>query len=215
MRITTLAALAAMTACPLPAVAQSNIDPAHKLSWSETAGWMNWLDADAGAQGVVVREGHLSGRIWGENAGWISVGAPGGGPYANTNGTDYGVNIVGPGWLVGYAWGENVGWINFDTRPVLGADGARFDASAQRFFGWAWSENAGWINLDDDAHYVAVTGSPCPTDLDGDGDTDGADLAQVLGAWGPNPGHPADLDMDGDVDGADLAQFLGSWGACD
>jgi hypothetical protein len=52
--------------------------------------------------------------------------------------------------------------------------------------------------------------------LDGDGDVDAADLAILLGAWGPcsDPGNcPADLDGDGDVDAADLGAFLGDWGS--
>ena len=55
----------------------------------------------------------------------------------------------------------------------------------------------------------------CPADLDGDGNVNAADLAQLLGAWGPNPGHPADFDGDGNVDAADLAQLLGAWGDCE
>ena len=30
----------------------------------------------------------------------------------------------------------------------------------------------------------------CPTHLDGDGDVDAGDLAQLLGNWGPNPATP-------------------------
>ena len=55
----------------------------------------------------------------------------------------------------------------------------------------------------------------CSADFDGDGTVGASDLAQLLGAWGPNPGHPADFDGDGDVDAADLALLLGSWGACE
>ncbi|MEC9373917.1 MAG: autotransporter-associated beta strand repeat-containing protein [Planctomycetota bacterium] len=54
---------------------------------------------------------------------------------------------------------------------------------------------------------------PCPTDLTGDGTTNGADLGQLLGSWGPG-GGPADFTDDGVVNGADLAQMLGSWGPC-
>ncbi len=32
---------------------------------------------------------------------------------------------------------------------------------------------------------LVIAGSPCPADLDGDGDVDAADLAQLLGSWGP------------------------------
>jgi hypothetical protein len=49
-------------------------------------------------------------------------------------------------------------------------------------------------------------------DLDGNGVVDGADLALLLGAWGPCPGCAADLDGDGVVSGADLAILLGDWG---
>jgi len=56
---------------------------------------------------------------------------------------------------------------------------------------------------------------PCPAaDFDGSGDVGAADLAQLLGSWGPCAGCPADFDNDGDVDAADLAQLLGSWGPC-
>lgn len=54
----------------------------------------------------------------------------------------------------------------------------------------------------------------CPQDLDGDGNVDAADLAQLLGNWGPCPDCPADFDGDNDVDAADLAQLLGAWGEC-
>lgn len=54
----------------------------------------------------------------------------------------------------------------------------------------------------------------CPADLDGDGDVDAADLAELLSSWGPCVGCPADFDGDGDVDAADLADLLAAWGAC-
>ena len=54
----------------------------------------------------------------------------------------------------------------------------------------------------------------CPADLDGDGSVSAADLAILLGSWGPCPGCPADFDGDGSVGAADLAQLLGSWGDC-
>jgi hypothetical protein len=73
-------------------------------------------------------------------------------------------------------------------------------------------------------------GEPCPADIVSnvtfqpppDGVVDGADLAFLLGAWGPNPGSIADIvsnvtfqpPPDGVVDGADLAFMLGDWGAC-
>jgi hypothetical protein len=53
--------------------------------------------------------------------------------------------------------------------------------------------------------------APCPSDLDGDGEVNAADLAILLGAWGTGS---ADLSGDGNTDAADLAVLLGAWGAC-
>jgi len=62
---------------------------------------------------------------------------------------------------------------------------------------------------------VVKVGCPCPADLDGDGDIGAADLAILLGAWGPCEACPADFNGDNLVDAADLAELLGSWGPCD
>jgi T5SS/PEP-CTERM-associated repeat protein len=56
---------------------------------------------------------------------------------------------------------------------------------------------------------------PCDGDLDGDGDVDLGDLAQLLGSYGTTNGaayEDGDLDGDGDVDLADLAALLGFYG---
>ena len=55
---------------------------------------------------------------------------------------------------------------------------------------------------------------PCPADLNHDGVVNGADLADLLGVWGPcsSSSCPADLNHDLVVDGADLAVLLGAWG---
>ncbi|MBX3354365.1 MAG: hypothetical protein KF724_01550 [Phycisphaeraceae bacterium] len=49
-------------------------------------------------------------------------------------------------------------------------------------------------------------------DLNGDGHVDGADLALLLGSWGPCLECPADLNGDGLVGGEDIALLLGEWG---
>ena len=61
---------------------------------------------------------------------------------------------------------------------------------------------------------IILQENTCPTDLTGDGVVGPQDLAQLLGNWGPNPGHPADFDGDGLIGPADLAQLLGTWGPC-
>jgi chitin-binding protein len=54
--------------------------------------------------------------------------------------------------------------------------------------------------------------SPCPADLDGDGDVDAADLGILLANWGR--ASNADLDGSGVVDAPDLTQLVGAWGSC-
>lgn len=50
-----------------------------------------------------------------------------------------------------------------------------------------------------------------PSDLNNDGVVNAADLAILLGFWGPCEECPADLFSDGVVDGADLAMLLANW----
>ena len=56
----------------------------------------------------------------------------------------------------------------------------------------------------------------CPTDLNGDTRTDGADLGILFVQWGPCPpdGCAADFNQDGTVDGADLGGLFVGWGPC-
>jgi len=62
---------------------------------------------------------------------------------------------------------------------------------------------------------IDLGSTPCPADLNGDGVVNGADLAALLGAWGPCVGScPADLTGDGAVGGDDLGVMLGAWGNC-
>ena len=56
----------------------------------------------------------------------------------------------------------------------------------------------------------------CPTDVDGNGETEAFDLANLLGAWGPVTPGSACLDADGNgfIEAFDLAVLLGAWGPC-
>jgi len=62
--------------------------------------------------------------------------------------------------------------------------------------------------------YVMVPVVACIGDINRDGIVSGADLAILLGTWGPCAGCAADLNDDGIVNGADLALLLGNWGPC-
>ena len=62
--------------------------------------------------------------------------------------------------------------------------------------------------------FMDECGAECPQDLDGDGFVGAADLAFVLGSWGPCESCPADFNGDNVVDAFDLAQVLGAWGEC-
>lgn len=56
----------------------------------------------------------------------------------------------------------------------------------------------------------------CVGDLNYDGKVNSADLAIVLGDWGPAsmPCAPADLDGSGVIDSGDVTVLLGKWGSC-
>ena len=64
-----LAALAALAAAAAPALAQTNVSPLNKFSWSENCGWMNWRDAGSppGSRGAFLHPTFFSGFVWGEN----------------------------------------------------------------------------------------------------------------------------------------------------
>ncbi len=206
-----------------PVLGQSNVDPVRKFAWGENIGFVNFRDANAASQGVVVRYRRLAGFGWGENIGWINFGdgTPGAAPYyANTSGADHGVNVLPSGDCFGYAWGENIGWINFNTAPTLSAfnQQARVDRPNGRLRGYAWGENVGWINLDNTNVFVEFD-SLCPGDYNRDGVIDLLDLLAFNADWSAGLGQvvPAgtlgDIDGSGTVDLLDLLDFISSWSA--
>ncbi len=81
---------------------------------------------------------------------------------------------------------------------------------------WSPDTGAGDCPMVDMGAYEFQEGSAdcCPADLDGDGAVGAADLAELLGNWGPCEGCPADLDGDDAVGAFDLALLLGNWGPC-
>ena len=69
-------------------------------------------------------------------------------------------------------------------------------------------------STDNNANGVPDECDPCVGDLNDDALVDAADLAILLGSWGPCGGCPADIFDDGDVNAGDLAILLGNWGPC-
>jgi Lectin C-type domain/Dockerin type I domain len=69
-------------------------------------------------------------------------------------------------------------------------------------------------NSSDIPSYLAEWPSTCPADLTEDGKVSGADLGQLLLAWGEAYGSAADLNQDGVVDGSDLSALINAWGPC-
>jgi hypothetical protein len=128
-----------------------NIDPddtGYQYAFGENVGWLNAEPGGDGADGVEVWDSKLTGYIWAENIGWVSLSCE------NTSscGTvDYGVHNDGRGNLSGYAWAENVGWISFscgNTGSCGTVDyGVITGPTTGEFSGFAWSENVGWINF--------------------------------------------------------------------
>ncbi len=207
------AALAVLLAVPAALVAESNIADVKKHTWGENIGWINWRDADNAAQGVeVYPTSHLAGFAWAENVGWINLG-DGNAPYANTDGSDFGVNIDPvTGEMSGFAWGENIGWINFGPfPPATTAPAPTWDAINHRSTGYAWAENVGWINLDDAIRYVCSI----PGDLNRDGVVDVFDfgeLAANFGTSGNPPFSSGDINGDGATDVFDFGDLAANLG---
>ncbi len=111
----------------------------------------------------------------------------------------------------------------WDHPTILAASSASGKSRLEVTAGPAESILLAWVDTRADSGDVYVQNLssagdlgvlPCPTDLNGDGTTNAADLALMLGAWGPNPGNIADLNADGLVNAADLALLLGAWGPC-
>ncbi len=77
-----------------------------------------------------------------------------------------------------------------------------------------WSIGYPTVEVADVVTLTLVNIVPCKADLNGDGVVEAADLAILLGDWGPNEGSLADFNADGIVAADDLAELLGAWGAC-
>ena len=60
--------------------------------------------------------------------------------------------------------------------------------------------------------WVGQSSLPCPSDCNGDGQTDVNDLLAIIEAWGSSSG--CDVNEDGIIDVVDLLEVVAGWGAC-
>ncbi|MEE9157453.1 MAG: hypothetical protein V3U60_03570 [Gammaproteobacteria bacterium] len=131
----------------------------------------------------------------------------------------YGINDFG--WIVGQAYHANgedhaflwVGGDMLDLNDLISPDSGWVlrranDINNQR-------QIVGRGITDGQFRAFLLTPLPCQADLNDDCVVNAADLALLLGAWGPGPGNPADLNDDDVVNAFDLAMLLGAWGPCE
>ena len=111
----------------LASTTNGTINPTYKYAWSENIGWINF---GCDSCNVHVTDAGLTGYIWINNYGRISL-----------NPSNGGVKNDGNGILSGYAWSENIGRINFT--------GVTIDSNGQ-FQGLAAGDNTGKINFNYD-----------------------------------------------------------------
>ncbi len=136
-----------------------NIDPLDdnsQYAYGENIGWLNAEPGGEGGEGVEVLDFQLTGWMWSENAGWISLSCENNG---SCDDVQYGVANDGQGELSGLAWSENLGWIDFGAAGA----GVLIDPTDGVFSGKAWSENSGWISFapDSGSAYSMVTSWLC------------------------------------------------------
>jgi hypothetical protein len=165
-----------------------NIDPGNdnsQYAYGENIGWFNAEPSGDGGPGVEVEHNKLTGYMWLENIGWVSLSCQNTSSCQTIN---FGVINDGSGQLSGYAWSENVGWINFSCLNKGNCDamnyGVYIDTVSGEFSGLAWAENIGWINFDLVSHRILTSWEPSVSVCDGDfapwdGDVDGSDLATL------------------------------------
>lgn len=114
---------------------------------------------------------------------------------------------------------DGVGWAPLGSgtdrgvEALLGADLDGSGPGAPTLYVGGTFTRAGGQDSPHLAAWVGCQEQRCSGDVDGDGDTDQADLATLLADYGCTGGDcPGDVDGDGDTDQADLATLLADYG---
>ena len=149
-----------------------NIDPQNENSqyaYGENVGWLNAEPSGNGGPGVEVEDFKLTGYIWAENIGWVSLSCEN---TSSCSTVDYGVVNDGRGNLSGYGWAENVGWISFSCENTGSCRtveyDVRIDFDTGEFSGRAWGENIGWLSFSSGGAVSYGLRSSWEPDTDGD-----------------------------------------------
>lgn len=182
--------------------AESTLNATNHYAYGADIGWLE-ARGDV-ANGAVLGQYYCTGDLWGANVGWIGLGnGPANGwHYANTSGSDWGINHDGAGSLTGYAYGANIGWITFEQT----CGKPKIDLLSGKLSGSVWGANVGWISLSNAFAQVQTDRLAAGSDSDSDGIPDAWEMMRAgnLTTLGL---RPADADGDGvpDVDeyGAD------------
>ena len=129
------------------------IHETNKWAWSESAGYLNFRATNAAVSSEFAAtaepgtNGYMTGWAWSEMLGWIRLGNTNGGvPYANTDATNWGVNVAGS-LASGFAWSESAGWIHFAPTNATMTNRVTYSVATGQFDGYAWSELAGWVHV--------------------------------------------------------------------
>lgn len=132
-------------------VLAENIDPDNdgsQYAYAENAGWMNAEPSGDGGPGLEVGDFTLTGWMWGENTGWISLSCQN---TVSCGAVNYGVTNNGDGILSGSAWSEKEGWVSFSCANSASCGAASYGVTIGPFTGIfsgrAWAENIGWITF--------------------------------------------------------------------
>jgi hypothetical protein len=181
------------------AVYAENIDPnddGSQYAYGVNVGWLNAEPDGDGGPGVEVSDFELTGYIWAENIGWVSLSCEN---TSSCGDVSYGVTNDGMGNLSGYGWAENAGWISFSCENTgscyTAVDyGVTIDPATGEFSGHAWGENIGWITFRSTGAVAFGVTTSWGSDADGDGVPDHEDNCPDT----PNPGQE---DSDGDTFG--------------
>ena len=178
-----------------------NIDPhedGSQYAYGENVGWLNF-EPNTG-DGVQAASDKLTGCVWAENVGWVSLSCEN---TLSCGTVNYTVTNDGNGNLSGYGWGENIGWVSFscgNTGSCGTVDyGVTIDTGGA-FEGYAWAPNIGWIRFDSTKTYDVRA---CMINFE--------DLANFTTYWLDETDPPANLDGQGDVDLTDLSIFATYW----